>query len=135
MPEVKVSIGGRDYEVFCQEGEQPFLHNAAALFDAEVQTLVEQMGRVPEARMLVMAGLVLADKTAGLDERLRAAEARAMECETELARARDSAEVEPERVEVPVVPELVMETLTDLAEQSEMLATRVEAQTGVRDED
>jgi len=33
------------------------------------------VGRVPEARMLLMAGLMLADKTAGLQDRLSAAEA------------------------------------------------------------
>ena len=33
--------------------------------------LVDQIGRLPESRMLLMAGLMLADKTAGLDEQMR----------------------------------------------------------------
>ncbi|WP_108261810.1 cell division protein ZapA [Mangrovicoccus ximenensis] len=68
MPEVTISIGGRGFDVACQEGEQPFLETAARLLDAEAQILAEQMGRMPELRMLLMAGLMLADKTAGLED-------------------------------------------------------------------
>ena len=45
-----------------------------ALLDAEAQVLVDQIGRIPEPRMLLMAGLMLADKTAGLEEKLREVE-------------------------------------------------------------
>ncbi|MBE3637098.1 cell division protein ZapA [Mangrovicoccus algicola] len=70
MPEVTISIGGRDFDVACQEGEQPFLETAARMLDAEAQTLAQQIGRMPELRMLLMAGLMLADKTAGLEDQL-----------------------------------------------------------------
>ncbi len=68
MPEVTIWIGGRQFDVSCQEGEEPFLEAAAALLDTEAQTLTEQVGRMPEMRMLLMAGLMLADKTAGLQD-------------------------------------------------------------------
>ena len=45
-----------------------FLRAAAALLDAEAQPLVAQMGRLPEARMLLMAGLMLADKVAAHED-------------------------------------------------------------------
>jgi len=60
MPDVSVSIGGRSFAVTCQEGEERFLHAAAALLDREAQPLVASMGRLPEGRMLLMAGLMLA---------------------------------------------------------------------------
>ena len=56
MPQVEIFIGGRTFEVACQEGEEHFLHSAAAMLDAEAATLAEQIGRLPEARMLLMAG-------------------------------------------------------------------------------
>jgi cell division protein ZapA len=75
MPDVTITIGGRSFRVACQPGEEPFLEAAAQLLDAEASALVGQLGRMPEAQMLLMAGLMVADKTAGLEERLRAAEA------------------------------------------------------------
>jgi cell division protein ZapA len=71
MAEVRISIGGRDFDVACQEGEEHFLKSAAQMLNAEASVLVDQIGRMPENRMLLMAGLMLADKTAGLDEQMR----------------------------------------------------------------
>ena len=76
MPDVRISIGGRDFDVACQEGEEHFLRAAAAMLDAEAQVLQTQIGRLPEARMLLMSALMLADKTAALEDQLRAAEGR-----------------------------------------------------------
>jgi cell division protein ZapA len=45
--EVEIGIGGRTFEVACQDGEQQFLLSAAALLDAEAQVLVQQIGRIP----------------------------------------------------------------------------------------
>lgn len=70
MPEVTISIGGRSFDVACQEGEQPFLESAASLLDAEAQVLIRQIGRIPELRLLLMSGLMLADKTAGLEDQV-----------------------------------------------------------------
>jgi len=116
MPQVEIMIGGRSFEVACQDGEEPFLTSAAAMLDAEAQALSSQIGRMPEGRMLLMAGLMLADKTAGLEERLRDAEAA-------LAAIQQSG---PERVEVPVVPPEVMALLDEVAEQAEWLAEQAE---------
>ena len=62
MPEIKLTIGGRDFEVACQEGEENFLTDAANLLNSESQKLVSQLGRLSESRMLLMAGLMLADR-------------------------------------------------------------------------
>lgn len=73
MPEITIHIGGRDFDVVCKEGEEPFLQSAAALLDVEAQALTGAMGRIPEVRMLLMSGLMLADKTASLEDQLAAA--------------------------------------------------------------
>lgn len=116
MPEVDITIGGRTFQVACQEGEEHFLRAAAAMLDTEAQPLVTQMGRLPEARMLLMAGLMLADRTAAVEDELRVLKARIAELEAR----------PPERVEVPVIPPSVAETLAELAARAEALAARVE---------
>ncbi|UMA66445.1 cell division protein ZapA [Roseivivax marinus] len=133
MPEVDVNIGGRTFAVACQEGEEEFLLSAAAMLDTEASVLVDQMGRVPEARMLLMAGLMLADKTAGLEDRAKAAEAREAALLDEIARLQNAPapEVpEPERIEVPVLPAGVADTMAELAARAEALAEEIEEKAG-----
>lgn len=120
MPQVEIKIGGRVFEVACQEGEEQFLHTAAAMLDIEASSLSTQIGRMPEARMLLMSGLMLADKTAGLEDKLREAEARITELQAKL-------DAPKERLEVPVIPSSVSETLAELAARAEALADQVEA--------
>ena len=79
MPEVTIHIGGRGFEVSCQLGEESYLHSAAKMLDDEARVLTNQIGRIPETRMLLMAGLMLADKSAGMDDRLRELEAKIAE--------------------------------------------------------
>ncbi|MEW9918602.1 cell division protein ZapA [Marimonas sp. MJW-29] len=129
MPEVRITIGGREFEVACQDGEEGYLHAAAKMLDDEAQVLSDQVGRMPEARMLLMAGLMLADKTASVEDRIAEVRAELAEREAELAGLRN-ATAEPERIEVPVVPQQVTETLAELAAQAEALAAAVEEKAG-----
>ncbi|MEL6620982.1 MAG: cell division protein ZapA [Pseudomonadota bacterium] len=130
MPEVTISIGGRQFAVACQDGEEHYLHTAAKMLDDEAQVLSDQVGRMPEARMLLMAGLMLADKTASFEDRVAEVEARLNEREAELEGLRNMGAPEPERIEVPVVPESVTETLAELAARAESLAAEVEEKAG-----
>lgn len=132
MPEVEIGIGGRRFEVSCQEGEEKFLQAAASMLDAEASVLTDQIGRLPEARMLLMAGLMLADKTAGAEDKLRAAENQIAELRAELEALRNAPAPEPERIEVAVIPPHVNETLAELAARAESLADRLE-EVGAKD--
>lgn len=125
MPEVRITIGGRQFEVACQDGEENYLHSAAKMLDDEAQVLSDQVGRMPEARMLLMAGLLLADKTASVEDRISEIKAELAEREAELAGLRN-VKLEPERIEVPVVPQSVTDTLAELAARAEALAAEVE---------
>lgn len=126
MPEVQIEIGGRSFEVACQEGEEHYLQAAAKMLDEEASVLAAQIGRIPEARMLLMAGLMLADKTAGVQDRLREADDKMAEKEAELSQLRDAPMPTPERVEVPVVPNDVIDTLAEIAARAEALAETVD---------
>lgn len=128
MPLVEVDIGGRSFEVACQDGEEPFLRAAARLLDTEAQALSTQIGRMPETKMLLMAGLLLADKTAALEERLNEAEAQLLQS----AAARDAqAAAAPVRVEVPVLPRPLLDALAEIAAQAEALAEAAEERIAV----
>ena len=126
MPEVEIHIGGRAFEVSCQEGEEHYLFTASKMLDAEATVLHQQIGRLPEPRMLLMAGLMLADKTAGLEDRLREAEDRIAVLQEELFGLRNRPTPAPERVEVPVIPAEVTDTFAELAARAEALASEVE---------
>ena len=126
MPEVTITIGGREFGVACQEGEESYLHSAAKMLDDEAQVLSEQVGRMPEARMLLMAGLMLADKTASFGDRVKEVQAKLGEKEAEIEGLRNVAAPEPERIEVPVVPDSVTDTLAELAARAESLASEIE---------
>ena len=128
MPEIRITIGGRPFEVACQNGEESYLHAAAKMLDEEARVLSDQVGRMPEARMLLMAGLLLADKTAGVEDRMAELRAELAERDAELATLRN-VKVEPERIEVPVVPQGVKDTLAELAARAEALAAEVDEKT------
>ncbi|MEM9968357.1 MAG: cell division protein ZapA [Pseudomonadota bacterium] len=125
MPEISIMIGGRSFDVACQDGEESYLKSAAKMLDDEAQVLSDQVGRLPEARMLLMAGLLLADKTAAVEDKIAELRATLEERDAELSGLRNVV-VEPERVEVPVVPQEVTETLAELAARAEALADEVE---------
>ena len=130
MPEVEIIIGGRSFEVSCQEGEEHYLQAAARMLDDEASRLTGQIGRLPEARMLLMAGLMLADKTAGVEDKLSDMQGQMADLESELQRLRDTPAPEPSRIEVPVVPESVTDSLAELAARAESLAAEVEEKAG-----
>ena len=137
MPQVEITIGGRSFEVACQAGEEPFLKSAAVLLDVEASALSSQIGRMPEARMLLMAGLMLADKTAGLEDRLREAEAQLAEAAAMLADAQsrgtvtNTVEVQVEiPVEIEVIPAELADLVVMLVERTEALAEQVAFKTG-----
>ncbi|MBQ0749370.1 MAG: cell division protein ZapA [Roseovarius sp.] len=126
MPEVQIEIGGRSFEVACQAGEEHYLYTAAKMLDEEAAVLAAQIGRIPEPRMLLMAGLMLADKTAGLQDKLREAEDRLAEKDAELDQLRNAPAPEAQRIEVPVVPDAVVDTLAEIAARAEALAETVD---------
>jgi cell division protein ZapA len=62
MPQVNVLVNGRPYTVACAEGEERHVQALANAFDRRVQALSASVGQVGEPRLLLMAGLVVADE-------------------------------------------------------------------------
>jgi len=131
MPELTVEIGGRDFTVACQEGEEAFLNAAAQMLDAEAMAIIDQVGRMPTERMLLMAGLMLADKTASLEEDLATRSTALAEAEEKLTdRARQIADLQDAKGPdaVAVIPTEVHDHLAELAARAEALADELEAE-------
>lgn len=126
MPEIEVTIGGRPFSVACDEGQESHLRGAARRLDAEAAEIGDQAGRLPESRLLLLAGLLLADRIGGVEEELRAAHARLSRQEREIAALRDAPAPPPERVEVPVIPAQLEQLLGELAARLEALADQAE---------
>jgi cell division protein ZapA len=59
MAEVNLLVGGREYRLACRDGEEEDLRAAASLLDARVSNLSENLGSVGEARLLLMAALLV----------------------------------------------------------------------------
>lgn len=121
MPEVDIIIGGRTFLVACQPGEEHFLRAAAKLLDNEAQPLVTQMGRLPEARMLLMASLMLADRMAAMEDEVRALKSHISTLELRASQLRAG---------VAEVPVPVLDGLAELAARAEALAASVEDRLG-----
>jgi cell division protein ZapA len=135
MPELTLEIGGRVFEVACELGQEPSLERAAAMLNAEADRVTDAMGRSTEKRMLLLAGLMLADsmtgvesKLAAAEERLRAAEERAriaeaksamlaanaLKLETEASHKASPAEVAQLREEHQAALELLSKLLDEI---------------------
>jgi cell division protein ZapA len=71
MPEVHLTINGRSYPVACKEGEEARLKELALYIDRKTAEFVRQHGQIGEARLLVLATLVIADELAEAQSALR----------------------------------------------------------------
>lgn len=99
MAHVIVQVNGRPYTMQCPEGEEAHLRDLAELLDGEVQRVKTSVGNVGDIRMLVMAGLMVADRlseaiakiqsleeqVAGLREAKNTVQAEAQELQTALS--------------------------------------------------
>ena len=83
MPDLKVIIGGRNFNISCNPGEESAAQESANLLNEESELLNGQLGRLPEDKMLLLSGLLLGDKIralkheqSALEETLRTTQAK-----------------------------------------------------------
>ena len=62
MAQVDVLINGKSYNVACDDGQEDHLLQLAGYVDQRVQDLVNSVGQVGDARLLVMASLLISDE-------------------------------------------------------------------------
>ncbi|MBM2576704.1 cell division protein ZapA [Jannaschia sp. Os4] len=129
MPDVTIEIGGRSFLVNVADGEEQFLATAAQMLDREAQQLNAGGQRLTQDRMLLMAGLMLADKALSADEELRALDRRIASQTREIERLRalpahNAPAPAPELREVvrDTVPEGAVRRAQELAAKAETLA-------------
>ncbi len=75
MPLVNVMVNGRAYTIACDEGEEEHLRDLAGLVDSKAREVLGSVGQVGDARLLLMAALLIADENHALTTRLEAAKA------------------------------------------------------------
>ncbi len=128
MPQVEIMVNGRAYLIACEEGQELHLGRLGRLLDGKVAGLAKAVGQVGDARLLVMAGLIIADE-------LHDAEARANQLRGEAAAAASAREqARAAGYEPPVAapaPRMADETiiasvLGSLAERIDSIAAELE---------
>ena len=62
MAQVDVGINGKSYRIACDDGQEDHLLQLAAFVDQRIQELVASVGQVGDARLLVMASLLISDE-------------------------------------------------------------------------
>jgi cell division protein ZapA len=70
MPQVNVTINGRQFRMACEEGEESNLQRLAEDLDARIARLRARFGEIGDTRLTVMAALTLADELTEVKERL-----------------------------------------------------------------
>ena len=109
--DVTFTIGHKEYTLQAQDGEERLLRRASGLLNEEAAKIVEQAGRTPEPRLLLLAGLMLADRHNSMEDRALAAE-------RELTRIRQAAN--------GMVASEVQDSMAELAARAEALAQKAE---------
>ncbi|MGB0558134.1 MAG: cell division protein ZapA [Paracoccaceae bacterium] len=129
MPEVEIEVGGRRFEVACQPGEEDYLISAATALDKEASSIGDQLGRLSESRMLLMAGLMLADQAGNLKEKFAKSDADLTAAISEISRL--NAELSSSSIpgnENAALSAEFEKTLIDIAEKAERLADKIDTQ-------
>ena len=70
MGQVSVPVNGRSYEITCDDGQEIRIRRLAQYVDAKVAEFVGRVGQVGEARLLLLAALVIADELADVNDAL-----------------------------------------------------------------
>jgi cell division protein ZapA len=66
-------VNDRLYKVTCDDGQEPRLRHLAGHIDGHVRKIVGDLGQIGDARLLLLAGLTVADEL--FESRARLAEA------------------------------------------------------------
>jgi cell division protein ZapA len=70
MAQVVVQVNDRPYTMQCSDGEERHLQELARLLDQEVSRVKDSVGQVGDIRVLLMAGLMVADQLAEARRRI-----------------------------------------------------------------
>ena len=71
MGQISLTVNGRPFAVTCDDGQEARIRRLGQYVDAKVTEFVGNLGQVGEARLLLLAALVIADELADANEALR----------------------------------------------------------------
>jgi cell division protein ZapA len=61
MGQVTVTVNGRRYDITCDDGQESHVERLAADIDQRVKALAGKLGALGDARLLLLAALLIAD--------------------------------------------------------------------------
>jgi cell division protein ZapA len=110
MGQVVVKVNGREFPLSCADGQEPRIRRLAQYVDAKVGEFSRAIGQVGEARLLLLAAIVISDELSDANEALLQ--------ERNRSRAAEGAAGEGEQTAAA--------GLRGMAERVEAIATRLE---------
>jgi cell division protein ZapA len=116
MPQVNVTINGRQFRMACENGEEGHVTHLAEELDARIATLRARFGEIGDTRLTVMAALALADELSEVKEKLR-------RLEPELATLQEASVVSADRTQATQAA--VVAALNAAAERIESLTRQL----------
>lgn len=69
MAQVDIDINGQSYRIACDDGQEEHVNHLAEYLDHRVGELVDSVGQVGEARLLLLAALLVIDELAEADQK------------------------------------------------------------------
>ena len=116
MPQVSVTINGRQFRMACEDEEEAHLLRLAEDIDQRISRLRERFGEIGDSRLTVMAALTLADELSERKEKLQ-------RLEPELATLRNASVASADRTQATQTA--VIAALNAAAERIENITKRL----------
>jgi cell division protein ZapA len=123
VSQVNVTINGRQFRMACEDGQEGHLQQLAKELDDRIVALRGQFGEIGDARLTVMAALMVADELAETGKKLKRLEVD----HAALQDVRDAATVRNEATQTAIVA-----AFTSAAERIEGMAKKLSQSAGPR---
>ena len=91
MGQINLTVNGRPFAVTCDDGQEARIRRLGQYVDAKVAEFVGSLGQIGEARLLLLAALVIADELADANEALQSERSGARTAEAEAKAAAGAA--------------------------------------------
>lgn len=126
MPDINLNIGGRSFAVACPEGEEASLEAAAQILSADARTLVEQSKTLSESQMLLISGLMSADRAISIQEDLKKAEVEINNLKLKIEEGSMEKSIDDDKLSSSNLTTELYERLNKLSLKAESLADSLE---------
>jgi len=70
MGQVSVTVNGRAFSVNCEDGQEGRIRRLAHYVDSKIGDLIKTVGQAGEARLILMAALLIADELSDANDAL-----------------------------------------------------------------